>query len=182
MTFTVGLTVKTSPPLFPEGRVTTDYPPAINEHDVRLLLWQQNPRKAAGPDSVSSATLKHCADQLTPILTSIFNWSLQLCIVPACFKSVVIIPVPKKNNISCLNDYRPVALTSVIMKVFERLVCKRLSSIALDPHLFAYRENRSVDDAVSLCLHSITQHLESRSTYARVPFVDFSFHLTQLCQ
>ena len=149
-------------------------PPTVYEHDVRILLCQQNPRKAAGPDGVASATLRHCADQLTPVLTCIFNWSLQLATVPACFKSAVIIPVPKKHKITCLNDYRPVALTSVIMKIFERLVCKHLSSITLDPQQFAYRANRSVDDAVSLCLHSILQHLESQRTYARVLFVDFS--------
>lgn len=149
-------------------------PPTVFEHDVRILLRQQNTRKASGPDGVASATLRHCADQLTPVLTCIFNWSLQLAIVPACFKSAVIIPVPKKHKITCLNDYRPVALTSVIMKIFERLVCKHLSSITLDPQQFAYRTNRSVDDAVSLCLHSILQHLESKCTYARVLFVDFS--------
>jgi len=121
-----------------------------------------------------TATLRHCADQLTSVLTFIFNWSLQIGIVPACFKSAVIIPVPKKDRISCLNDYRPVALTSVIMKVFECLICKHLSSISLDPHQFDYRANRSVYDAVSLCLHSILQHLEFKSTYARVIFVDFS--------
>lgn len=120
------------------------------------------------------ATLRHCSTELTPVLTSIFNWSLQLLIVPACFKSAVIIPVPPKNNITCLKDYRPVALTSVIMKVLERLVCKHLSSITLDPYQFAYRANRSVDDAVSLCVHSILQHLESSSTYACILFVDFS--------
>ena len=151
-----------------------DPPPTISEHEVRILLRQQNIRKAAGPDGVMSATLRHCADQLTSVLTFIFNWSVQLGIVPACLKSAVIIPVPKKTRITCLNDYRPVALTSVIMKVFERLICKHLSSISLDPHQFAYRANRCVDDAVSLCLHSILQHLELRSTYARVLFVDFS--------
>ena len=52
-----------------------------------------------------------------------------------------------------LNDYRPLALTSVVMKVFERLVLKHLKSITtcrFDPLQFAYRENRSVDDAVML--------------------------------
>jgi hypothetical protein len=159
------------PPCYREQE---DTPLTISEHDVRILLRQQNIRKAAGPDGVMTATLRHCADQLTSVLTFIFNWSLQIGIVPACFKSAVIIPVPKTNSISCLNDYRPVALTSVIMKVFERLICKHLSSISLDPHQFAYRANRSVDDAVSLCLHSILQHLEFKSTYVRVLFVDFS--------
>ncbi|KAK3513718.1 hypothetical protein QTP70_028756 [Hemibagrus guttatus] len=41
--------------------------------------------------------------------------------VPTCLKTTTIIPVPKKSPVSCLNDYRPVALTPIIMKCFERL-------------------------------------------------------------
>lgn len=141
---------------------------------MRRLLQRQNTNKAAGPDGVTPATLKDCANELAFILSFIFNWSLNCATVPACFKSALIIPVPKKNNITCLNDYRPVALTSVVMKVFERLVCKFLSHITLDRHQFAYRANRGVDDAVSLCIHFILQHLDCKSTYARVLFIDFS--------
>ena len=35
-------------------------------------------RKAPGPDAVSPCLLKHCCQQLAPIFTSIFNWSLQI--------------------------------------------------------------------------------------------------------
>ncbi|TWW53951.1 putative RNA-directed DNA polymerase from transposon BS [Takifugu flavidus] len=88
----------------------------------------------------------------SPSLTiNIFNSSLESCQVPACLKTSIIVPVPKKPRITGLNDYRPVALTS-----------------------FAYRANRSVDDAVNLALHSILQHLDSPGTYARILFVDFS--------
>uniref|UniRef100_A0AAV2KE56 Reverse transcriptase domain-containing protein n=1 Tax=Knipowitschia caucasica TaxID=637954 RepID=A0AAV2KE56_KNICA len=99
------------------------------------------------------------------------------CHVPACFKSSIIVPVPKKPRITGLNDYRPVALTSVVMKSFERLVLSHLKSLTsplLDPLQFAYRANRSVDDAINLALHHILQHLDSPGTYARVLFVDFS--------
>eukprot|EP00061_Rhincodon_typus_P008134 g30483.t1 len=36
-----------------------------------------------------------------------------------CFKKTAIIPIPKKTHAMCLNDYCPVALTSIIMKFFE---------------------------------------------------------------
>src|SRR4029434_1310071 len=65
-------------------------------------------------------------------------------------------PVPKKPKITCLNDYRPVALTSVVMKVFERLVLSYLKASTdhlMDPLQFAYRPNRSVDDAINIALH-----------------------------
>ena len=44
----------------------------------------------------------------------------------------------------------------------------------LDPHQFAYRSNRSVEEAVALGLHYIYQHLEVPSSYARILFVDYS--------
>ncbi|KAK7093340.1 hypothetical protein V1264_007114 [Littorina saxatilis] len=75
------------------------------------------------------------------------------------------------------NDYRPVALTSVVMKCLERLVLQRLkvaTDASLDPHQFAYRANRSVDDAVALGLHHIVEHLEKPGSYARVLFIDYS--------
>ncbi|KAK3513334.1 hypothetical protein QTP70_012376 [Hemibagrus guttatus] len=83
----------------------------------------------------------------------IFNRSLELCEVPACFKHSTIIPIPKKPKITGLNDHRPVALTSVVMKSFERLVLAYLKNITgplLDPLQFAYRANRSMDDGVKL--------------------------------
>ncbi|KAK3536689.1 hypothetical protein QTP86_017613 [Hemibagrus guttatus] len=143
----------------------------------KRLFKRLNTRKASGPDSVSPSLLKHCANQLSPVFTDIFNTSLETCHVPACFKTSAIVPVPKKTKITGLNDYRPVALTSVVMKSFERLVLSYLKDITdplLDPLQFAYRANRSVDDAVNMALHFILQHLDSPGSYARILFVDFS--------
>ncbi|KAI3355866.1 hypothetical protein L3Q82_004418 [Scortum barcoo] len=125
---------------------------------------------APGPDGVSPSCLKVCADYLTPIFTQIFNRSLELCEVPSCFKRSTVIPIPKKPSITGLNDYRPVALTSVVMKSFERLVLAHLKDITgplLDPLQFAYQANRSADDAVNMELHYILQHLDSPGTYVQ---------------
>ncbi len=149
----------------------------ISEDDVRQVFRKYKRRKAPGPDGVTPACLKSCADQLAPIFTQIFNTSLELCEVPSCFKRSTIIPVPKKPKITGLNDYRPVALTSVVMKSFEKLVLAYLKDITgplLDPLQFAYRANRSVDDAVNMGLHYVLQHLDRPGTYVRILFVDFS--------
>ena len=79
---------------------------------------------------------------------------------------------------SCLNDYRPVALTSTVMKCFERLVkniiCSSLPS-SFDPFQFAYRANRSREDAISNLLHTTLTHLEEgKGNYVRMLFIDFS--------
>ncbi|KAK3559074.1 hypothetical protein QTP86_002986 [Hemibagrus guttatus] len=163
--------------------LATPHPPpltplTIKEEEVNRLFKRLNTRKATGLDSVSPSLLKHCANQLSPVFTDIFNTSLETSHVPACFKTSAIVPVPKKTKITGFNDYRPVALTSVVMKSFERLVLSYLKDITdplLDPLQFAYRANRSVDDAVNMALHFILQHLDSPGSYARILFVDFSF-------
>ncbi len=90
------------------------------------------------------------------------------------FKKSIIIPVPKNNKPSCLNDYRPVALTSIVMKVFERLVKSHICSsipVTLDPLQFAYHPNRSTDDAISHILHSSLKHIDSSNgNFARLLF------------
>uniref|UniRef100_A0A8C1TE67 Reverse transcriptase domain-containing protein n=1 Tax=Cyprinus carpio TaxID=7962 RepID=A0A8C1TE67_CYPCA len=77
----------------------------------------------------------------------------------------------------CLNDYRPIALTPIVMKCFERLVLAHLKDClppTLDPHQFAYHRNRSTEDAVCTVPHSVLTHLDNNNTYVRMLFVDFS--------
>ena len=62
--------------------------------------------------------------------------------MPACFKVSTIIPVPKNPRTTGLNDYRPIALTAVVMKAFEHLVLAHLKSLTnplLDPLQFTFR-------------------------------------------
>lgn len=56
------------------------------------------------------------------VFTDIFNTFLEQAIVPSCFKTATIIPVPKKSSPTCFKDYRPVALTPIIIKCFKWLV------------------------------------------------------------
>ena len=149
----------------------------VTEHDVRCLFKTLKANKAAGPDNIKPKTLKLCSDQLAHVFSFIFNWSLETCTVPSCFKKSTIIPVPKKTSPEGLNDFRPVALTSVAMKSFEKLVLRFINSLLppqLDSYQFAYRPKRSIDDAISINTHEILNHLENTNTYARVLFIDYS--------
>ncbi len=135
----------------------------ISEDEVCQVFRKQKRKKAPGPD---------CADQLAPIFTKIFNRSLELCEVPSCFNRSTIIPISKKPKITGLNDYRPVAMRS-----FEKLVLahlKDITGLSLDALQFAYRANRSVEDAVNIGLHYVLQHQDRPGTYVRILFVDFS--------
>ncbi|XP_051793955.1 uncharacterized protein LOC127530662 [Acanthochromis polyacanthus] len=149
----------------------------MEEHNVRHTVRAVEPWKAAGPNGVPGRVLKDCADQLAGVFTRIFNPSLSQSIVPPCLKSSTIVPLPKKQHIFSLNDYRPVALTPVVMKCFEKLVRGHITSLllrSLDPHQFAYRANRSTEDAVATALHTSLSHLEQQGTCTWMLFVGYS--------
>ena len=85
--------------------------------------------------------------------------------------------MPKNTKVTCLNNYRPVALTSVAMKCFERLVMAHINTIipeTLDLLQFAYCPNRSTDDAISITLHTALSQMDKRNTYLRMLFIDYS--------
>jgi len=136
---------------------------ARNEHtlsgtelDVRRALMRVH--------TISGRVLKTCANELAPVFTTIFNLSLAESVIPACFKWSTIAPVPKTASPACLNDYRPVALNSVVMKCFERLIKNYICAFlppSMDPLQFVYRPNRSTDDAVSQVLQSSLSHVDS---------------------
>ncbi|KAI3354907.1 hypothetical protein L3Q82_004701 [Scortum barcoo] len=69
-------------------------------------------------------------------------------------------------------------ITSTIMKCFEWLVKSFITSSipdSLDPLQFAYRPNRSTEDAIALTLHTAAfSHLDQRDTYVRMLFIDYS--------
>ncbi|KAK7938715.1 hypothetical protein WMY93_002041 [Mugilogobius chulae] len=150
---------------------------SVTQEDVQRTLSRTNVRKSPGPDNIPPRALKLCSVQLAPVLTDIFNMSLRSCEVPDSFKKSIVIPVPKKTPVTCLNDYRPVALTSVLMKCFERLVLDFIRSqipVSVDPLQFAYRPNRSTEDAISFALNCIYSHLDTCHSAARMLFIDYS--------
>jgi hypothetical protein len=76
-----------------------------------------------------------------------------------------------------MNDYRPVALTSVIMKCLEHIFLNFVKSLlppGFDMFQFAYTANRGVEDAISINIHEILAHLETKKSYCRILFIDYS--------
>ncbi len=84
--------------------------------DVTRSFKRVNIRKAVDPDGIPGRVLRACAFQLAGVFTDIFNMSPSLSVVPSCFKKSTIVPIPEKNKITCLNDWRPVALTPIFSK------------------------------------------------------------------
>ncbi|KAI3351338.1 hypothetical protein L3Q82_005877 [Scortum barcoo] len=165
----------TTPPS--SSPTSTQSSPLITTDQVRGQLRKLRPRKAAGPDKVCPRLLKTCAAELGEPLQRIFNLSLQIGRVPTLWKTSRIVPVPKKNRPSELNDFRPVALTSHLMKTLERLFLSLLRpqvQHAQDRLQFAYQPGVGVEDAILYLLHRAHSHLDKGSGTVRILFLDFS--------
>ena len=94
----------------------------ISQDDVLKSLKRVKINKSCGPDKISGKLLKSCADQLCEPLRVLYQSSLDQRLVPALWKLSEIIPVPKIKFPKVNNDFRPVALTSLVMKCFEHIV------------------------------------------------------------
>ena len=126
--------------------------PVFAEEETKSVFKKLNANKAHGPDGISNKILKLCYMQLAVPFTSLFNWSMKDHKLPSLWKTSEIVPTPKKPKVTVLNDLRPVALTSVIVKCFEKLILSRLLPAVYphqDPFQFAYKSKRSVDDAIA---------------------------------
>lgn len=94
--------------------------------------------------------LKTCAEQLGGIFQYMFVECLEKQRIPVVWKHSIVVPVAKCSNPKALNDFRPVALTILVMKVFVK-VMKQVIQVqvqrSLDPMQLAYRVGRGVEDA-----------------------------------
>lgn len=74
-------------------------------------------------------------------------------------------------------DYYPVALTSTVMKCFERLVRVHIwdtITIRVDPHLSVHWNSQTTSDALAVVVHQALSHLERRDASVSLLFLDFS--------
>ena len=82
---------------------------------------------AAGPDGVLNEILSHLPQNSKTLLLQIFNAIWKNGTFPDEWSKAIVIPVPKPGkNHQDASNYRPIALTSCICKLMEKLVNKRL--------------------------------------------------------
>ena len=85
-------------------------------------LKKLDPSSTAGPDGVSSKLLSEIKEEIATPLFIILKKSLDEGNIPSIFKMAHITPIHKGGSKLKPEQYRPVSLTSHIMKVFERVV------------------------------------------------------------
>ena len=92
--------------------------PLLSTCEVYGFLRKQK-HSSSGPDDLPHWFWKTYAAELALAITEIFNVSLQLGLVPDFWKRANVVPIPKETVCPQL---RPISLTDVIMRLFERCV------------------------------------------------------------
>ena len=103
-------------------------------------------------------------------LEIIYNHSLSSGLVPDQFKLANVIPIHKKDSTTCINNYSPISLLSIINKIMKKLMYKRLINF-IDKYGILYDKQFGFHEQYSTT-HA-TRAIED-GKYSCVVFLDFS--------
>ena len=79
-----------------------------------------------GPTQFTNRFLKEYSKVLAKPLAILFNYCIENSYVPEVWKKAFVVPIFKKGSKNDAGNYRPVSLTCVVCKLFERLVKNRI--------------------------------------------------------
>src|SRR5690606_34507546 len=122
---------------------------------------------------------------LAPLLTYIFNRCVDSGIYPGSIKIAKVIPIYKDGKLADYNNYRPISLLSLINKLFEKCIARRIKSHLkthniINDNQFGFMGDRSCEDALlevtntvyaglDKSEHVITIFLDLRKAFNTVP-------------
>ena len=126
--------------------------------DIISALKELDPYSACPDDDVPARILTSCRDELSAPLHILWSDSLTSGFIPPVLKSQFITPVYKKDDRTDPANYRPVSLTSHIIKTFERIMRDKLVNHLEGANLISnnqhgFRKKRS-------CLTQLLSHIE----------------------
>ena len=145
---------------------------------MKRLLLDLDSNGVTDPLGMFPVFLKKTADVLAPRLAVVLRRLLRLGSFPVCWRVANVTPIPKGPPSFSASNYRPISLTPILSKVFERLVSVRLGHFmegrgVLPTTQFAYRKGLGTCDAL-LCVANTLQSVLEMGQDARIVQIDFS--------
>ena len=89
---------------------------------MRKLRSDMPSAGSADVDAISTSLLKFLLDEFSTILAKLFNMSVARRTFPTQWKAAVITLVYKKGKKSDINNYRPISILPLMLKVFEKTI------------------------------------------------------------
>ena len=145
---------------------------------VHKLLKGLKSFKATGPDSIPAFILKAAVDQLAPILTQLYQTSLNTGQIPSDWREAWIVPVFKKGDRYKAANYRPVSLTSITCKLLEHIIHSNVMAhfdrfSILKDNQHGFRNRRSCETQLIVTIQEISSKL-SKGQQVDVILLDFA--------
>ena len=98
----------------------------ITERSVYLAIHSFGPDKAAGPDEIKPKILQHFVENKAALsrLTKLYQAMIELSYCPKnwCEAKVIFLQKPGKTDYSQAKSFRPISLTSFLLKAVEKLI------------------------------------------------------------
>ena len=141
----------------------------FNVEEVCNELRNLSCGKACGPDLLPARLLRVGAELIAPSLTHLFQLSLCSGKLPLDWTSANVVPIHKKGDKHLTNNYRPISLTSIVIKIMERIIHRQLVT-ALESHSllsdcqFGFRCKRSTVSLLLQVVHDWAQSLDRRNS------------------
>jgi len=149
----------------------------ITEDMILDELGKLDTSKAPGPDNINNKLLKYARFELCEVITHLFNLSIQQSFIPTQWKTANIIPIPKISNPEQPGDFRPIALTSALCKVFERIIVKQVlnhtKSLWANNKQYGFLPGRNTMDALMQVIEDWEKARDEKKTVHAV-FFDFA--------
>ena len=143
---------------------------------VKTYLRKVDPSKASGPDGISGHILKNCSTSLCYPLSILFNKSYRSSILPHDWKDANVVPIHKKGDKADVQNYRPVSLTSLVMKNFEKCLRDKIYDTCknkITPYQHGFLPGKSCTTQLVPFAMSLYLTLNSREQ-ADVIYFDFA--------
>ena len=98
----------------------------FTHEDIVKAIDEIDENSSCGEKDIPAILLKKCKHELARPLLLMWRDSLDSGYIPLTYKQQIITPVHKKSSKAEAENYRPISLTSHIIKIFERLVRKHI--------------------------------------------------------
>ena len=150
----------------------------ITEADISKVLSTLNPGKSPGPDCIHPRVLRELAYELSTPLKILFDKTMSHGTIPSKWKTAEVRPIFKKGDKASPDNYRPVSLTSVLCKVFEKFVRDAMYKHLIDnkilsPDQFGFCQGRSCVTQLLVTANDWLLSLDNKSPVDAI-YLDFS--------
>ncbi|EYC39461.1 hypothetical protein Y032_0656g1239 [Ancylostoma ceylanicum] len=120
----------------------------FKHYDILEMIQKQPSSFSLTPDGIPFAFNRKVAAAIAKPLEYIFNLSLSRAEVPDRWKHSYVTPLRKKPPYNDPSNYRPVSITSVLCRIFEKIIKKTIvehldNNDVLSPDQHGFRKSRS---------------------------------------